>query len=451
MSNDRILEELGVYSSHAPRYTSYPTAVQFHNGIGTDFAKSCLQGLSIDKPISVYAHIPFCERLCWYCACRTQGTKSHKPVAGYLEGLLQEIEHLRKMLPEGTKMGRLHWGGGTPTILLPEEVTILADAIKSVFEIDDQFEFSVEIDPTLVDKDKISALSSAGMNRASIGIQDFDTKVQHAIGRLQSLEQTADCIGDVRAAGVQSLNTDILYGLPHQTPESVEQTLTQVISLDPDRIALYGYAHVPWMAKRQQMIDEAALPDGPERRTLFDLMAGRLEASGYDPIGIDHFAKPGDTLSKAAASGRLRRNFQGYTTDSCDTLIGLGASAISKFAGGYAQNAPRSSHYLRMVSEGGLATQRGVALTETDKMRARAIEMVMCDFKVDKTELEECFGPLAQTLDKNIDDIILEYGKFVQPTDTGFTVQDKQRALARLIAQKFDAYSGEAGRYSAVS
>lgn len=451
MSDNRILEDLGVYTSHAPRYTSYPTAVQFHNGINADFSKSALQNLNIEKPVSVYAHIPFCERLCWYCACRTQGTKSHRPVAAYLEGLLQEIKMLREMLPEGVRMGRLHWGGGTPTILLPDEVAVLANAIKDVFQVDDPFEFSVEIDPTLVDKDKISALSDAGMNRASVGIQDFDPRVQQAIGRLQSLEQTADCVADLRAAGIQSLNTDILYGLPHQTPESVNETLTRVQSLNPDRIALYGYAHVPWMAKRQQMIDEAALPGGPARRGLFDQMAERLETSGYDAIGIDHFAKPGDTLAAAAASGRLRRNFQGYTTDSCDTLIGLGASAISKYAEGYAQNAPRSSQYLRMVTEGGLATQRGVAISETDRMRARAIEMVMCDFKVDKTELEESFGPLTRALDKNIDDILLEYGRFVEPTDTGFTVHNKQRALARLIARKFDAYSGELGRYSAVS
>lgn len=451
MTTNRILEELGVYTSHAPRYTSYPTAVQFHNGITSSFARSGLENLRTEKPVSVYVHIPFCERLCWYCACRTQGTKTHKPVAGYLDGLLQEIELLREAVPEGARMGRMHWGGGTPTILLPDEVETLARAIKSVFPVDDPFEFSVEIDPTLVDRDKIAALSAAGMNRASVGIQDFNPKVQAAIGRLQSLEQTADCIADIRAAGVESLNTDILYGLPHQTPDSVAQTLQQVQSLDPDRIALFGYAHVPWMAKRQQMIDEAALPDGPARRALFDQMAKELESSGYDAIGIDHFAKPSDTLAEAAATGRLRRNFQGYTTDRCDTLIGLGASAISKFAGGYAQNAPRSSHYLRMIGEGMLATQRGVAFTEEDKMRARAIEMVMCDFELNKAGLQEDFGQLTHVLDAGIDDILSEYKGFVEPTDSGFTIARNQRALARLVAQKFDAYASEGGRYSAVS
>lgn len=451
MKINRSLEDLGVYTSNAPRYTSYPTAAQFHNGITADFARSELNKLPIEKPVSVYVHIPFCERLCWYCACRTQGTRSHRPVSGYLKGVLHEIELLRGMLPEGIRMGRMHWGGGTPTILLPEEIEELAKAIKSVFAVDDPFEFSVEIDPTLVDKAKIRALSEAGMNRSSVGIQDFDPKVQKAIGRLQSVEQTADCIADLRAAGIHSLNTDILYGLPHQTPESVTQTLAQVLSLDPDRIALYGYAHVPWMAKRQQMIEERALPNGSARRALFEQMAAKLEASGYQPIGIDHFAKPGDTLAQAASTGHLRRNFQGYTTDRCDTLIGLGASAISKFAGGYAQNAPRSSHYLRMILEGGLATQRGVAFSETDKLRARAIEMVMCDFKLDKAELVARFGPLAEALNSDISQILNIYQEFVTRTETGFVIHSQQRALARLVAKSFDDYLFENDRYSSVS
>jgi oxygen-independent coproporphyrinogen-3 oxidase len=289
------------------------------------------------------------------------------------------------------------------------------------------------------------------MNRASIGIQDFDPRVQDAIGRQQSLEQTASCVADLRAAGIASLNADILYGLPHQTTQSVEETLSQVQTLDPDRIALYGYAHVPWMAKRQQMIDEAALPDGETRRGLFSQMATRLESAGYRPIGIDHFAKPGDTLAQAADSGRLRRNFQGYTTDRCKTLIGLGASAISKFAEGYAQNAPRSSHYLRMVSDGGLATQRGVEFTEEDKIRARAIEMVMCDFAVNIPELESEFGAVSPDILATVDELTRRYRGLVQRTESGLKIRDKQRALARLVAQAFDAYSCENGRFSQVS
>jgi oxygen-independent coproporphyrinogen-3 oxidase len=451
MTSDRILEELGVYTSRAPRYTSYPTAAQFHNGITADFTEAALRNLDTAKPVSVYVHIPFCERLCWFCACRTQGTQTQKPVTAYLKGLAQEVTALKKLLPAGVRMGRMHWGGGTPTILQPDDIRFLARTIAGLFDLAQPFEFSVEIDPTLVDKEKITALSETGMNRASIGIQDFDAKVQKAIGRQQSLQQTRDCIADLRDAGIRSLNADILYGLPHQTLNSVDRTLTQVQKLDPDRIALYGYAHVPWMAKRQQMIDEAALPDGAARRQLFGQMADRLESSGYDPIGIDHFAKPEDTLAKAAATGHLRRNFQGYTTDRCETLIGLGASAISKFTEGYAQNAPRSSHYLRMVSGGSLATQRGVALTDDDRLRARAIEMVMCDFGVNTTELADNFGPIARNLEPSIEDIIKEYQGLVVRTESGFTIIDKKRALARLIARKFDAYSDETGKFSPVS
>jgi oxygen-independent coproporphyrinogen-3 oxidase len=451
MTNVPTLAELGVYTSRAPRYTSFPTAAQFHTGVDASFAKRALENLPDDKPVSVYIHIPFCERLCWYCACRTQGTKSHRPVAAYLQGLLQELTLVKSLVPEGIQMGRLHWGGGTPTILKPAEMRQLAGAIKDVFAPAERFEFSVEIDPTLVDSDKIAALSEVGMNRASVGIQDFDPKVQKAIGRLQSLEQTADCVADLRAQGIDSLNTDILYGLPHQTEASVRKTLEQVQSLSPDRIAIYGYAHVPWMAKRQQMIDEAALPDGTARRDLFALVSHEFQSAGYVPVGIDHYAKPGDTLAQAAASGNLRRNFQGYTTDRCDTLIGLGASSISKFAEGFAQNAPRSSLYLRHVTADQLATQRGVVLSESDRLRARAIEMVMCDFALDLDRLQAETGMGTEKVHGDIDAILDRFSGYVEPRGNGFVITRSQRALARLVAQCLDDFSSEEARYSAVS
>ncbi len=451
MTQIPTLVDLGVYTSRAPRYTSYPTAAQFHTGIDADFATNALRNLPKDKPVSVYVHIPFCERLCWYCACRTQGTKTHSPVASYLEGLIKEIQLVKSLLPSGITMGRLHWGGGTPTILKPEEITRLATVLKEVFTPADQFEFSVEIDPTLVDRDKITALSEAGMNRASIGIQDFDPQVQKAIGRLQSLEQTAACVDDLRAAGIKSLNTDILYGLPHQTLASVKKTLTQVQSLSPDRIAIYGYAHVPWMAKRQQMIDEGALPDGHARRDLFSLVSTELQGAGYVPVGIDHFAKPDDLLAQAATTGNLRRNFQGYTTDRCDTLIGLGASSISKFKTGYAQNAPRSSLYLRHIIQGELATQRGVVLSESDQLRARAIEMVMCYFALDLDQLRDETGLRCPQIEKIVTAILEKFTGFVEPMGSGFVITKSPRALARLVAQYLDDFSTEDARYSTVS
>ncbi len=451
MDNSELLSRMGVYTSRAPRYTSYPTAAQFTTEIGNSFLVDQLEALPTDSPVSIYIHIPFCERLCWFCACRTQGTRTSRPVEIYLETLKAEIRLLGKTLPKGVKMARLHWGGGTPTILPPRLIDGLNKTIFDHLTPADNFEFSVEIDPTLVDKDKITALRAGGMTRASIGVQDFAPKVQAAIGRMQSVEQTRDCIDLLRGAGINSLNMDILYGLPYQTEKSVLETVAHVGELNPDRIALYGYAHVPWMAKRQQLIDEATLPDGPARRGLFTKMTRALGDFGMIPIGIDHFAKPGDSLSRAANTGGLRRNFQGYTTDQCDTLIGLGASAISKLPGGYAQNAPKSSQYLRMIGAGKFATQRGVAMAAQDKLRARAIELVMCDFALDTTDLQREFGGAVDALTHPLQEIRRKFAEALEFSATGFIIRDHKRALARLISLEFDEYAHEGARYSMVS
>jgi oxygen-independent coproporphyrinogen-3 oxidase len=451
MEKSELLSRMGVYTSRAPRYTSYPTAALFSPRVDAHFMEDQLKKLPTDTPVSIYIHIPFCERLCWFCACRTQGTRTSRPVQIYLETLKNEIRKLGKTLPRGLKMARLHWGGGTPTILDPDLINSLNETIFENLTPADDFEFSVEIDPTLVDQDKITALRAGGMSRASIGVQDFAPEVQQAIGRMQSVEQTRDCVDMLRASGITSLNMDILYGLPHQTRETVLQTVEHVKDLAPDRIALYGYAHVPWMAKRQQMIDEKDLPDGPERRGLFAQMSDSLAEAGMVPIGIDHFAKATDSLSLATRSGKLRRNFQGYTTDTCDTLIGLGASSISKLPGGYAQNAPKSSQYLRMIGAGRFATQRGVELTVQDKLRARAIEMVMCDFALDTAELRSTYGAEVNKLSDALGAIRTKFSEALEFNDVGFVIRDHKRALARLISLEFDEYISEDARYSMVS
>ncbi|MBV1864613.1 MAG: oxygen-independent coproporphyrinogen III oxidase [Rhodobacteraceae bacterium] len=451
MDNSELLSRMGVYTSRAPRYTSYPTAAQFTTQVGQNFFTNQIEQLPVDTPISIYIHIPFCERLCWFCACRTQGTRTARPVQIYLETLKSEIRMLGKALPDGLKMARLHWGGGTPTILTPEMINDLNKTIFENLTPADDFEYSVEIDPTLVDKDKITALRAGGMTRASIGVQDFAPKVQKAIGRMQSVEQTRDCVAMLRDAGIGSLNMDILYGLPFQTAESVQNTVAHVGELGPDRIALYGYAHVPWMAKRQQLIDEEALPGGPTRRSLFAQMSRLLGEYDMVPIGIDHFAKDSDSLSEACNSGGLRRNFQGYTTDQCDTLIGLGASAISKLPGGYAQNAPKSSQYLRMIGSGNFATQRGVEMSLQDKLRARAIELVMCDFALDTDVLQNEFGDQIAQLTQPLLEVRKKFAEALDFSGTGFSIRKHKRALARLIALEFDEYINEDARFSMVS
>ncbi len=451
MTYDSKLAQLGVYHTRAPRYTSYPTAVHFHDGIGTDFAQQQLRCLPADKPISIYIHIPFCERLCWFCACRTQGTKSPAPIAAYLDLILQEITLIAGNLPDEVKIGNVHWGGGTPTILSPEQIETLATKLKTTFNFNENTEFSVEIDPTLVDHDKIDVLAKVGMTRASIGVQDFNNKVQTAIGRIQSVNTTLACIDMLRSAQVNSLNMDILYGLPHQTYESVTETINTVLKMAPDRIALYGYAHVPWMANRQKLIDESILPNGAERRDLFKIMADRLENKGYHSVGIDHFAKPHDTMSIAAKNGTLKRNFQGYTTDTLDTLVGIGASAISKLPNGFVQNSPKSADYSIAIKNKQLATHKGLKTTQEDKLIARTIEMIMCNFSVNYDALKNEGYENLDLLTHPLLQIQKEFGDFIALNSDGFRITEHERVLARIIARHFDMHDTQAMRYSSVS
>jgi oxygen-independent coproporphyrinogen-3 oxidase len=401
MEHLQNLGALGLFDARVPRYTSYPTAAVFSPGIGAAFQASALAGLDPQAPVSVYIHIPFCERLCWFCACHTQGTQTLAPVEAYIGTLEAELALLRETLPRGLRMGQLHWGGGTPTILPPALIHRLARAIRAVFDPTETFEFSIEIDPTLVDRAKIDALAAEGLTRASIGIQDFAPEVQQAIGRKQPFAVTQACVADLRAAGITSLNTDLVYGLPHQTEARIADTIEKVLTFAPDRVALFGYAHVPWVSKRQKLIDEDALPDGVARFHLAEFAADRFRQVGMHAIGIDHFSRPGDALARAQSAGRLRRNFQGYTTDDCQTLIGLGASSISRFPGGYVQNAPATAAYIQRIIAGGLAGSRGYAMAGEDALRARAIEFLMCDFRLDLKDLESEFGTAAASLPRS--------------------------------------------------
>ena len=445
------LAALGLFDSRVPRYTSYPTAPAFRPDMGQDLQKRQLAGLDPAEPVSVYVHIPFCERLCWFCACRTQGTQSLSPVEAYIGTLEAEFKQVASLLPKGVKMGRLHWGGGTPTILPPALIHRLAAAIRVVFEPTQDWEFSVEIDPTLVDRDKIAALAEEGMNRASIGIQDFDPLVQEAIGRLQPYEVTRACVEDLRAAGITSLNADLVYGLPHQDAARMQDTLNKVLTLQPDRIALFGYAHVPWVAKRQQLIDELTLPGDRDRHALANQAAAAFVDAGFQAIGIDHFALENDSLSEAARSGHLRRNFQGYTVDTCPALIGFGASSISRFPGGYVQNAAATPAYIQRIEAGELAGARGFELSQEDLLRARAIEMIMCDFKLNRRELHQTFGALSAVLEADIAQAEARFGDLLLVTDEALDIRPEGRPLTRLVASVFDEHMPADARFSRAS
>jgi len=445
------LTSLGLFNARVPRYTSYPTAPVFSTDVGATQQAQSLAALDASEPVSVYLHIPFCERLCWFCACRTQGTKTLSPVESYIGTLERELAILKDTLPDGLRMGRMHWGGGTPTILPPHLIHRLAQAVRAVIPPTETHEFSVEIDPTMVDRDKIAALAQEGMNRASIGIQDFDPKVQDAIGRMQPFDVTKACVDDLRAAGITSLNADLVYGLPHQDIARLDDTVSKVLDLSPDRVALFGYAHVPWVSKRQKLIDETALPQEVERYARASHAASRVTGAGFTAIGIDHFARSADGLARAAATGHLRRNFQGYTDDTCPTLIGIGASSISRLPTGYVQNAPATAAYVQRIEAGELAGSRGHVMTREDLLRARAIEMIMCDFRMDRSALRAAFGDTSRSLDLLIAQVAAQFGDFVDVTEEALEIRPSGQPLTRIIASAFDAYTQDAVRYSQAS
>lgn len=442
--------QTALISESVPRYTSYPTAPHFHTGVDGATYRGWLDVLD-GEAISLYAHIPYCDRLCWFCACHTKMTRHYKPVKDYLASLYREVEAVGAAVRRKATVQAVHFGGGSPTMLRPDDIIALDARLRSSFDYRADTEISVEIEPNDMDEGRFDALAAIGMTRASLGVQDFDPKVQAAINREQSFELTRMVVEGVRARGVRSVNLDLLYGLPHQTCDSVAATIEQALSLRPDRIALFGYAHVPWFKKHQTMIDEAWLPGSEERYAQSQLAGEIVVASGYQRIGIDHFALPGDSLAVAARAGRLRRNFQGYTDDSCGTLIGLGPSAVSRLPQGYAQNTVATGDYQRLVDQTSLATARGVVLSDEDRMRGWVIERLMCDFAFSGREATERFGDAAEIIIAEARDLTDRAGgPLIVDAGDLFVVRPERRPLVRTIAARFDGYLGGGGaRHSA--
>lgn len=445
------LARFGLFDARVPRYTSYPTAPHFSDAVGPDHFTDWIEAIPSGGQISLYIHVPFCRRLCWFCACRTQGTQSDEPVAAYLETLKAELKLLARHLPDGVSLSRLHWGGGTPTLLTAGMIADLAEAVFNVAPLADRSEFSVEIDPNEVDSARIDALAAAGMNRASIGVQDFDDEIQQIIGRIQSFDVTRDAAEMLRAAGIQSLNADILFGLPHQSKRRMTESVQKLLSLNPDRVALYGYAHVPWMARRQTMIPSDTLPTPEERLDLFDTARRLFMWDGYREIGIDHFARPDDGLTTALDAGKLRRNFQGYTDDTADVLIGVGASAISKFPQGFAQNAPATGKHVGAIRDGRFSVAKGHVFKGDDLLRSRMIEALMCDFRIDAAELRRDYAVSADKLSTLFAVAQRDFPGLLEISEDGLFIPPEARALTRMIARSFDAYDlSKAGHSSAI-
>ncbi|MGP4666267.1 oxygen-independent coproporphyrinogen III oxidase [Agrobacterium pusense] len=444
------IDLLHKYSGAVPRYTSYPTAPHFHEGIDNTTYRGWLGALGHRNRLSLYLHIPYCDRLCWFCACHTKHTLKYEPIAVYLEALKREIAAVGALVSPDAVVSAVHFGGGSPTMLDPQDMQDLMDCLRRHFTFGLAPEISVEMDPNDLDDSRYDALAAIGMSRASLGVQDFDDKVQKTINRIQSFEQTKSVVDAVRARGVHSVNCDILYGLPFQTCETLKTTVDQIVSLDPDRIALFGYAHVPWMKKHQSLIPEHALPDVAERYRQMTMAGEMLRQAGYSQIGIDHFARPTDTLSQAAQAGALRRNFQGYTTDTADALIGLGASSIGRLPQGYVQNMVATGEYQRMVGEGGLAAVKGIELSQDDHLRSHVIERLMCDFSIDLSDLQHRFGKVSHSVRDQAQQFAAGDRDGVVRLDADvFAVTEVGKPFVRNIAAIFDTYLGTGrGRHS---
>ncbi|CTQ49505.1 oxygen-independent coproporphyrinogen III oxidase [Jannaschia donghaensis] len=444
MTDDIAPSTARALAGRAPRYTSYPPATQFTASVGPDQALAWLGRVDPSEPVSIYVHIPFCRRLCWFCACRTQGAKTVAPLAPYLDALEREIALVATALPPGLRVGHLHLGGGTPTFLPPRLMARLFAMLDRAFPRTPGVEISVEVDPTELDDARLDALAAGGVTRASLGVQDFEPKVQAAIGRPQGFAQTQAAVDGLRARDIAAINLDLLYGLPHQTGETLARTIELALSLTPDRLALYGYAHVPWASKRQIMIREADLPGPAMRLNLTRLAAGRFRDAGYRRVGIDHFARPDDPMTRAAQDGTLRRNFQGYTVDSASTLIGLGASAISCLPQGFVQNASRTADWKARLVQGRLATVRGHALKPSDRLEGAVIERLLCDFTVDPARFHD---PVA--VRRMIGRAAQAWPDAARIGGDGILrLRRDARHIARMIAMEMDAYAAPEGRHS---
>ncbi|MDO6963278.1 oxygen-independent coproporphyrinogen III oxidase [Rhizobium alvei] len=438
------------YTGNVPRYTSYPTAPHFSEAIGNAEYASWLQALGGGDTVSLYIHIPYCDRLCWFCACHTKQTNKYDPVKTYLAALSEEVKTVGALVSKSSRVTAIHFGGGSPTLVDGPDMIALMALIRENFTVAADAEISVEMDPNDLDAARYDALAAIGMTRASLGVQDFAPKVQQAINRIQTFEQTADVVAQVRSRGAASVNCDIVYGLPHQTMETLEETVADIISLSPDRVALFGYAHVPWMKKHQTMIDETSLPGSTMRFDLMVRAGDMLREAGYQAIGIDHFAKPDDKLAIAAREGTLTRNFQGYTDDQATALIGLGASAIGRLPQGYIQNIPATGMYQKAVEQGVLAAARGFELSDDDRMRAWAIERIMCDFALDFDELVKRFGSAASQIIAEAQDLVAsDSDRHVSIADSRLVVAPEAQPFVRSIAARFDAYLANGkGRHS---
>jgi oxygen-independent coproporphyrinogen-3 oxidase len=436
-------------SANVPRYTSYPPAPAFSGAVGEADYRQWLGSVAPGSDISLYLHVPFCRSMCLYCGCHTTVSARDQPIERYMNALDREIELVTAATPSGLTVRHLHFGGGSPTLVQPDRMVALMERLRRDFVFAPDAEIAIEVDPRTLSREMAAALGAAGFNRASIGVQCFDPVVQRAINRMQSVEETEAAVRSLREAGVGGINFDLIYGLPHQTVASCLDTVEQALRMEPGRFAVFGYAHVPQFKQHQRRIDEAALPDFAERLEQSRAVAGALVAAGYVEIGLDHFARADDPLAIAFKANTMHRNFQGYTTDAAEVLIGLGSSAIGRTPSGYAQNTVLISDYLARVNEGRLPTARGYALSAEDRVRGAVIERIMCDRKVNLAEVCASHGwdPDALVDCGRLGELVRD--GLVEERGSVLEVTAPAQPLVRSVAAVFDAYLNDnAGRYS---
>ena len=433
------------YDKAGPRYTSYPTAVQFHSEFTVDDYKTQIEiSNASGRPISLYFHIPFCDTVCFYCGCSKIATKDRSRAAPYLERVYKELALQSELFDKGRKVEQLHWGGGTPTFISHDEMRELMTMTRKYFDLvdDDKGEYSIEIDPREATADTIALLREIGFNRMSLGVQDFELAVQKAVNRIQSEEQTRAVLEAARSEGFHSISMDLIYGLPHQSIDSFNNTLTKVIELNPDRLSVFNYAHLPEIFKPQRRINEKDLPAPDVKLAILENAINRLTSAGYVYIGMDHFAKPDDELAIAQDKGLLYRNFQGYSTHADCDLAAIGVTSISMVGDCYAQNLKTTDEYYSKIDNGELAIFRGVTLTADDKLRREVINQLICNFVLNFSAIEKAFNiNFKDYFSFELEQLkIMQDDGLLQMTESSVTVNSAGKLLIRNICMVFDIY-----------
>ena len=432
------------YDKPGPRYTSYPPATEFNEKFGREiYIKHLQESNKLGKPLSLYFHIPFCENACWFCGCNVVINRIRGREVPYLQRLEREILYLKRYLDTSRPVVQLHWGGGTPNYLTKEQTEFLFNLIREHFNIDPKAEISVEVDPRSIDRDYIQLYRELGFNRISMGVQDFEPKVQEAINRIQPYSLMKEVVGWVRKAGFYSTNIDLIYGLPYQTPQTFKETVKKTIALNPDRVAVYNFAYVPWLKPLQRRIDPSTLPKPEQKLEMLQIAIEEFTKAGYIYIGMDHFAKPDDELVKAQEKGELWRNFQGYTTKKGVDLIGIGMSSISMLERYYGQNYKTVRPYYEAVDSGILPTYRGIELNDEDLLRREVITELICNFRLDKKAIETKFGiDFDLHFERELEELKpMEEDGLLKLSEEKIEITPLGRLLIRNICMVFDTYT----------